>query len=93
MHTSQPWQQLGLVPCPAYATSPTALTTPVPFVAASLAGLPPSPPCREDQAFNIVDIKPQNMEDLTEVGGLLHGVGLPWTWVCQAGSRAGTDRT
>jgi hypothetical protein len=29
--------------------------------------------CRQDQAFNIVDIKPQNMEDLTEVGG----VGLP----------------
>lgn len=23
--------------------------------------------CRQDQAFNIVDIKPQNMEDLTEV--------------------------
>jgi hypothetical protein len=25
--------------------------------------------CRQDQAFNIVDIKPQSMEDLTEVGG------------------------
>lgn len=25
------------------------------------------PPCRQDLAFNIVDIKPQNMEDLTEV--------------------------
>ena len=48
------------------ATAPCMLLT----CACRAPGAPlPALRCRQDQAFNIVDIKPQNMEDLTEVRG------------------------
>ena len=52
--------------------------------------------CRQDQAFNIVDIKPQSMEDLTEVGGRVGGQGAVvcggWWAGGWRGGRGGLDR-